>query len=146
MGNEIIGKVVLITGASCGIGAAASLAFNKAGALVAMAARRQERLEILASGMDHPLILQIDVSDEAQARQMVRDTTNHFGRIDVLVNNAASMIVTPAESVTSEDLLSAFHTNLLGPVAATVHMYAPKPLSAPGQGQFRLNGQAAKLL
>ena len=119
MRNEIIGKVVLITGASSGIGAATVLAFDKAGAWVVMAARRREKLEQLAITMHDPLILQVDISIEAEARRMVRETISHFGRIDVLINDAALIIVTPAENVSSEDLISAFYTNLLGPVAAT---------------------------
>ncbi|MFC2102248.1 SDR family oxidoreductase [Bacteroidota bacterium] len=126
MNKTIKGKVVLITGASSGIGAAAALAFHKAGARVAVAARRREKLEQLAASMSDLLVLQVDVSDEAEARRMVQDTVDHFGRIDVLVNNAASMIVTSAEKVTRDDLLSAFRTNLLGPVTASqeaiIHM------------------------
>ncbi len=119
MAKEIKGKVVLITGASSGIGAAAALAFDGAGARVAMAARRREKLERLAASMRDPLVLQVDVSKETEARRMVQDTISHFGRIDVLINNAALIIVSPAETVTLDDLESAFRTNLLGPVAAT---------------------------
>jgi NAD(P)-dependent dehydrogenase (short-subunit alcohol dehydrogenase family) len=50
---------------------------------------------------------------------MVRRAVDHFGRIDVLVNNAASIIVAKADNVQPEDLLSAFSTNLVAPVAAT---------------------------
>jgi NAD(P)-dependent dehydrogenase (short-subunit alcohol dehydrogenase family) len=64
-------------------------------------------------------VLQVDISREEEARGMVRDTIQHFGRIDVLVNNAAAIIVSPAGKVTAEDLLYAFRTNLVGPVAAT---------------------------
>lgn len=119
MGNIVDGKVVLITGASSGIGAATALAFFSAGARIAIAARRRLKLEQLADKMNDSLALQVDMSIEAEARRMVQATINHFGRIDVLVNNAASIIVSPAAIVTSEDLESAFRTNLLGPVAAT---------------------------
>lgn len=133
MNKEIKGKVVLITGASSGIGAATALAFDRAGARVAVAARRKERLEQLALQMQEPLVLHVDVSIGEEARRMVRKTINHFGSIDVLVNNAASMIVTPSEIVTSEDLLSAFRTNLLGPVAATQEAVIQMKMQGGGQ-------------
>lgn len=126
MKQEIKGKVVLITGASSGIGAATALAFDKEGARVAMAARRSDRLAALASRMNNTMVIQADVAMEEDAREMIQKTISKWGRIDVLINNAASMIVSSADSVSREDLLSAFRTNLLGPVTATqeavIHM------------------------
>ena len=116
---DISKKVILITGASSGIGAAAARVFDLAGAQLAIAARRKDKLDLLASEMKNPLVIVSDVSMEEEARLMVQTTIAHFGRIDVLINNAASMIVSPTESVTSEDLLKGFKTNLLGAVAAT---------------------------
>ncbi|MEI6174071.1 MAG: SDR family NAD(P)-dependent oxidoreductase [Bacteroidota bacterium] len=112
-------KIILVTGASSGIGAASALAFDAAGAKVALAARRKEKLEALAAQMHDPLVIQVDLSEESSAREMIRTVVDHFGRIDVLVNNAASIIVAKADSVTSEDLRFAFSTNLIAPVAAT---------------------------
>lgn len=112
-------KVVLITGASSGIGAAAALAFNAAGARVALASRRKERLKELAAQLNDTLVITVDLGEDAAARDMVRKVVAYYGRIDILVNNAASIIVSMADSVTSEDLLLAFKTNLTGPVAAT---------------------------
>ncbi len=112
-------KVILITGASAGIGASTARAFDQAGAQVAITARRKEKLEELASEMSQPLVIVADISREEEAKEMVRKTVAHFGRIDVLINNAACMIVAPTESVSSEDLLKAFNTTLLGAVSAT---------------------------
>jgi NAD(P)-dependent dehydrogenase (short-subunit alcohol dehydrogenase family) len=112
-------RVILITGASSGIGAAAALAFDAAGANVAIAARRQEKLDALATRMHRPLVIQVDMSDESAAVAMVRKVIDNFGRIDVLVSNAASIIVSRSDAVSTEDLLMAFRTNLAGPVAAT---------------------------
>jgi len=63
-----LNKVVLITGASSGIGAATALAFDAAGARVAMAARRKEKLEALAGKMNSPLVIEADLSGEEPAR------------------------------------------------------------------------------
>jgi len=116
---NIEGKVVLITGASTGIGKSAALEFNKAGARVAIAARRENLLKEIASGMKEAFVIKTDLSNEKQARAMVDKTVSHYGRIDILINNAATSIVSSSDIVKREDLLYAFATNLLGPVAAT---------------------------
>jgi len=112
-------KVILITGASSGIGAATALALDAAGAKVAMSARRQEKLNDLSARMHHPLVIATDLSSEAAARTMVRRVIDHYGRIDVLINNAASIIVSRSDAVKPADLLSAFNVNLIAPVIAT---------------------------
>ncbi len=111
-------SVVLITGASSGIGRAAAFAFDRAGAFVAMAARRKERLEENAAMMSRPLVVPADMSDTGQAAAMVDAVIAGFGRIDVLINNAATIIVSPAEEVDPEDLVRSFRANLVGPVTA----------------------------
>jgi NAD(P)-dependent dehydrogenase (short-subunit alcohol dehydrogenase family) len=116
---ELSNKVILITGASSGIGAATALALDAAGAKVAICARRKERLEDLASRMHNPLVIAMDLRDESSAREMVRKVVAHYGRIDVLINNAASIIVAKSDAVTPADLLTAFSTNLVVPVTAT---------------------------
>ncbi|MCX6278595.1 MAG: SDR family NAD(P)-dependent oxidoreductase [Bacteroidetes bacterium] len=112
-------KIILITGASSGIGAAAAVAFSSAGAKVAIAARRKEKLNEVAGKMRNALVLEVDMSEENAAIEMVNDVVKKFGRIDVLVNNAASIIISPSETVATGDLLKAFRTNLIGAVAAT---------------------------
>ena len=112
-------KVVLITGASSGIGAATALEFNKEGAKLAIAARRKDKLEAIAAKLNDPLILNVDITIEEQLRLMITETIRHYGRIDILINNAASIIVSPAKPVSADDLLKAYKTNLLAPVLAT---------------------------
>lgn len=112
-------KIVLITGASSGLGAATALAFDRTGARVAIAARRKEKLDELAAKMKNALVLVVDLTDESQTRKMIDDTVAHFRKIDVLINNAACIIVSAAEGVTVEDMLKAFRTNLIGPLVAT---------------------------
>lgn len=115
---KIEGSVVLITGASSGIGKATALAFDRAGASVTMAARRKDKLREIAAVMARPLVVPTDLTDLDQARAMVDDTVKHFGKIDVLINNAATIIVSPADKVDPGDMLRAFRANLLGPMAA----------------------------
>ncbi|MEI7982934.1 MAG: SDR family oxidoreductase [Bacteroidota bacterium] len=112
-------KVILITGASGGIGAASALAFDRQGARVAITARRKEKLDYIASEMKDPLVMVADLGDPLQCHDMINRVVAHFGRIDVLVNNAASIIVANSDSVEPVDLLQAFSINLVAPVILT---------------------------
>ena len=112
-------KVILITGASSGIGAATALALDSFGAKVAIAARRKDKLDDLALRMNDPLVIAVDLCDETSGREMVRAVVDHFGRIDVLINNAAAIIVAKSDAVQSADMLNALATNLIAPIAAT---------------------------
>jgi NAD(P)-dependent dehydrogenase (short-subunit alcohol dehydrogenase family) len=115
---KLSAKVILVTGASSGIGASTAIACAEAGARVAIVARRREKLAEVAKRVNGALVIPADLSSESSAREMVRSVVAHFGRIDVLINNAASIIVAKSDSVKPEDLVSAFTTNLIAPVAA----------------------------
>ncbi len=112
-------KVVIITGASGGIGQATARAFSNAGARVVLVARRLELLGQLALKLKEAFVIQADLSLEEDCRKIIDLTLSHYGRIDILINNAASIIVSASESVGRKDLLGAFTTNLLGPVTTT---------------------------
>ncbi len=84
-------KVIIVTGASSGIGLASARLFGREGAKVVMAARSLDRLEALAGGVapeDRVLCVKCDVSREEECRALVEKTVERFGRIDILVNNA----------------------------------------------------------
>lgn len=85
-------KVVIVTGAGSGIGAATARRFSSEGASVALAGRRREKLEEVAAGMDaaRTLIQETDVSDQGQVDALVAAAVARFGRLDVLVNNAGT--------------------------------------------------------
>lgn len=93
------GTVALVTGASSGIGEATAEALARHGARVALAARRRANLETLAERIGaaggEALVLETDVTDEAQARAAVERTAERFGRLDTLVNNAGLMLLGP---------------------------------------------------
>ncbi len=92
------GKVCLVTGASSGFGARFAEIFAAAGAQVVLAARRAERLESLASKLPDALAVPCDVGDDAACRKLLTQTVDHFGKVDVLVNNAGvSDAINPAE-------------------------------------------------
>jgi meso-butanediol dehydrogenase/(S,S)-butanediol dehydrogenase/diacetyl reductase len=89
---DFTGSVVLVTGGGSGIGLAITRAFTGAGATVAVTGRRRERLEQALDGVpaDRAAALPADVSDPAQVRQLVADVVDRFGRLDVVVSNAAA--------------------------------------------------------
>lgn len=95
MAGALAGKIALVTGASSGIGEAAAIALASAGASVALAARRADRLTSLVQRIEAAggtaLALPCDVTLEAEALKCVADTVSHFGRIDILVNSAGIM-------------------------------------------------------
>ncbi|XP_061722734.1 3-oxoacyl-[acyl-carrier-protein] reductase FabG-like [Cydia pomonella] len=85
-------KVVIVTGASSGIGAATALMFAKEGADVALVARTQAKLAAVAKNVEalgrKALAIQADLSNEADTATVIPKTIKHFGKFDVLVNNA----------------------------------------------------------
>ena len=98
MAGPLSGTVALVTGASSGIGEATALALAAHGATVAIAARRRDRLEDLAAriattGAAEALVLEADLTDQAQAEAAVNRTADELGRLDILVNNAGVMLL-----------------------------------------------------
>ncbi|OJT25016.1 short-chain dehydrogenase [Archangium sp. Cb G35] len=93
MTRKIQGSVVVITGASSGIGRATALAFTRHGAKVVLAARNEQPLHEVASqcaGLGaETLVVPTDVTDEASVKELARRAVERFGRLDIWVNNAA---------------------------------------------------------
>ena len=81
-------KVIIVTGASSGIGLASARLFASFGAKVVMAARSLDKMEAEAAGRENILCIQTDVTQEADCRRLVEETVRKWGRIDILVNNA----------------------------------------------------------
>ncbi|XP_063389173.1 3-oxoacyl-[acyl-carrier-protein] reductase FabG-like [Cydia fagiglandana] len=118
------GKVVLVTGASSGIGAATAILFSKEGASVAIVGRNETKLSNVAQKCAlagaQPLVIRADVANENEAGTIIKKTVDHFGKLDVLVNNAGMV---RKASVADPNILKVFdevmNTNLRSIVQLT---------------------------
>jgi NADP-dependent 3-hydroxy acid dehydrogenase YdfG len=117
------GKAALVTGASSGFGEATALALAEAGAKVALAARRRDRLEDLAARITQAggeaLVIEADLAQEAQAIDAVRQTEARFGQLDILINNAGVMYLEPVAEADLGRWRHMFELNVLGLIAAS---------------------------
>jgi 3-oxoacyl-[acyl-carrier protein] reductase len=109
-------RVALVTGASQGIGRGIALALSCAGARVVVAARNSEKLGKLAEeiGQDAVLAVQMDVGDAQQVKAGFRQAVERFGRLDILVNNAAITRDGLAVRMKMDDWEAVLRTNLTG--------------------------------
>jgi len=118
MPHDLSGKAIAITGASSGIGEATALACARAGASVALAARRKDRIEEIASRIEQDgrqaVAIETDVADEGQARAFVEQAHQRLGRLDGLVNNAGLMLLGPVEGADTGDWRRMVEVNCLG--------------------------------
>jgi clavulanate-9-aldehyde reducatase len=123
MSESMQGRVVAITGASSGIGAATALACAKAGARVSLAARREDLLDAVAEQVTaaggEALAIRTDVTDEAQARNFIESTHARFGRLDALVNNAGVMHLGPIDGAPTEEWRRMVAVNVFGVLYCT---------------------------
>lgn len=123
MSGRLDGRVALVTGASSGIGEATALALAEAGAKVAVAARRRDRLEALAVKLEalgaEPTLLVADLSSEYEAQRIVAETEAHYGRLDILVNNAGVMYLEPVEEADLGRWRRMLELNVLSLIAST---------------------------
>ncbi|MDX6696302.1 MAG: hypothetical protein QOF02_3905 [Blastocatellia bacterium] len=121
---DLRGKSVLITGGSRGLGLVLAREFAREGARVAICARDVEELNRarvdLAERGAQALAVPCDVRERAQVNELVNVVRDHFGQIDVLVNNAGVIQVGPLEVMTVEDYEEAMLTHFWGPLYATL--------------------------
>jgi len=134
MTSNITGKVVVITGASSGLGEATARYLSAQGACVALGARRVERIEALANEIKgaggKALAAVTDVVDRHQVKRLVDKAVEAFGRIDVLINNAGLMPQSPLERLKVDEWDRMIDVNikgvLYGIAAALPHMQRQK--------------------
>jgi NADP-dependent 3-hydroxy acid dehydrogenase YdfG len=115
---DIKDKVVLVTGASSGIGKATAELFSKKGAKVVLAARSLEDVKDLAVKMPDSLVVAVDMTKSEEVQQMVQKTQAHYGRIDVLINNAGQGLQARLEHIDVDDFARLMALNIYGPLVA----------------------------
>ncbi|XP_045491159.1 glucose 1-dehydrogenase-like [Colias croceus] len=126
---SFVNKVVLVTGASSGIGAVTAIAFAKEGASVAIIGRKEDKLKEVAEKCEDvgpkALIIKADISVDDDAKRVVEDVIKNFGKLDVLVNNAG---LTCFGSILEGNLLNAYDDTMKVNVRAHINVTA---LAAP---------------
>ena len=133
-GESLAGKVVFVTGGSRGLGLLLARGFAREGCQVALCARSREELEAARGDLESrgagALVLECDVADREQVERAIEQTIAHFGRIDVLVNNAGEIQVGPVQSMTVEDFQHSMDIMFWGTVYPTMallpHLLARK--------------------
>ncbi len=137
---EIRGKVVIITGASEGIGRAAAQRFAAAGAVVVPVARSADRLNALGEelrGLGHEAFpIACDMRDRDAVNRMVEQVYTTCGRIDILINNAGQSAAGTVAEVNPEDFRKIVELNVYGPVYA---LQAAVPKMRLGGGGLIIN-------
>src|ERR1700727_225197 len=131
MTKRLEGTVTLVTGASSGIGEATAVALAEEGAAVALVARRRDKLEALAQrlGDGRALVIEADITEQAQAAAAVEQTVSELGRLDTLVNNAGVMLLGPIVGAPLEEWQRMVQINVLGLLYCT-HAALPHLLAA----------------
>ena len=128
MAQEIKDKVVVITGASSGLGEATARRLAREGAKLVLGARRLERLRALAEelSLGDDAVVQTDVTDREQVENLVKHAVQTHGRVDAIINNAGLMPLSPLEALRVEDWDRMIDVNLKGTLygiaAALPHM------------------------
>jgi hypothetical protein len=124
-------KVIVVTGASSGIGAASCVAFAKKGANLVLVARRKNKLEEIQKTLEKfdikTLVCECDVSQKHQVQKISKEVLDTFDRIDVLVNNAGFAIYGTVSELTIEEIEAQMATNYFGMVYCTKY-FLPKML------------------
>jgi NADP-dependent 3-hydroxy acid dehydrogenase YdfG len=115
---DLAGKVVIVTGASSGIGEATARVLAAAGAKVVAAARRKDRLDTLVAGITksggEAMAIEADVTDKTVCKKLIEEVQAAWGSVDILVNNAGVMLLGPAIGAPVDEWDQMVQLNVLG--------------------------------
>jgi NAD(P)-dependent dehydrogenase (short-subunit alcohol dehydrogenase family) len=118
--HHLDGHVVIITGASSGLGAQLARAIGGAGGVPVLAARRADRIAALTDEIPNADAVTCDVTDETDRRRLVDRVMDRYGRLDGLINNAGAGAAAPALRTSAETFARVIDLNLVAPYALSV--------------------------
>ena len=116
---DLKGKTAIVTGCSTGLGVQMAKALANQGCNIVAVARRQEMIDAVAReireefGVD-AIAVRCDITDTEMVKDAVSKTLEHFGRIDILINNAGTGAIAPAEDITDEQFSNEVNVDLFG--------------------------------
>ncbi len=116
--KKLSGKVAIVTGASSGIGLATAKLLARHGVKIALVSRSKERLEELSGEIPGSLAVSADMTEIPQIKRMVERTREHYGRIDILINNAGRGYDAPVEKIDIGIFRYIYNLNVVGPIVA----------------------------
>lgn len=90
---DVKNKIIIITGASSGIGLATARLLTERGAKLALVSRSKEKLETLSKELPESIAIPADMTKPSEIKRMVEQTIAHFGRIDILINNLSAICI-----------------------------------------------------
>lgn len=144
---DVQGKVVIITGASMGIGAATARVFAEAGAKLVLAARSADKLEVVAQSLPpqaEALSVSTDMTNPAQVKALIDKAYAHFGRIDILINNAGQAAAGSVATVNPDHYRQIIELNLFGPLYA-IQAVVPKMQAQGGGVIINISSNVSKM-
>ncbi len=140
------GKTILVTGGASGLGAALCYVLSSCGANVVIGDVNLDKAQTVASLLDaapgKTHVIGFDVGDPVGAERAVNETVSHFGRLDVLINNAGTDVTCSIDELSYEDWDRVIHTNLYGPFLLS--KYAARQMKNGGGQIINIGSTAAK--
>ena len=144
---DVAGNVVIITGASMGIGEATARVFAEAGARLVLAARSADKLAAVARSLPpeaEALTVPTDMTDQAQVKALIDTAYERFGRIDILINNAGQAAAGSVATVNPDHYRQIIELNLLGPLHA-IQAVVPKMQAQGGGVIINISSNVSKM-
>jgi short-subunit dehydrogenase len=111
-------RIAIVTGASSGIGLAAAKLLTQKGATVVLVARSKEKLKKISKELPGSLIIQADMTKVEQIEEMVKKVKDHFGKVDILINNAGQGYDASIEDTNIDEFHKLFDLDVVGPLIA----------------------------
>jgi short-subunit dehydrogenase len=145
---DISGKVTIITGASLGIGLATARLFAKEGAKLVLVARSVDKLEALAGELraqgHEALVLPTDMRNTSAIHAMVAQALDHYGRVDILINNAGQAAAGQVATVNPDHYRQIIELNVFGPLHA-IQAVVPKMRQGGGGLIINISSMVTKM-